>query len=261
VRLEGDADVVLKDMSLDNSYPLIYEDFAAREMWKVKDPKYGEMLDKFRTAVKRVVFGILYGAGAAKIAETIGISKAQAQAIIEMLFRMFPSIPRYIESTKWELWQFGCVETYFGRRRRVQMKGLTGYLRSRAERQAVNFKIQSTSSDIVMGRLIDVAAPLERDLHGRLLITVHDSIAFELPKKYLSQLPDFVHEYLIKRAGEKHTWLPVEFSWDFEVGNSYGELTPYEEYMKGIQKEEIRDELEEAYSEEEVREDLVLDAA
>jgi DNA polymerase-1 len=263
VRAAPNAAEVLMSMGLDDAYPLIYEDFDQREMWKIKDPKYGEMLDKFRTAVKRVVFGILYGAGPAKIAETIGISKAQAKAIIDLLFSMFPSIPRYMEETKWELRQFGMVETYFGRRRRFAMKGVQGMLRARAERQAVNFKIQSTSSDIVLGRLVDVAAPLERDLQGRLLLTVHDSIGFELPKRYLSQLPDFISEHLVKQAGIKHPWLPVDFKWDFEVGNSYGSLMPFEEYMKGITTtEETRNEFEEAYDEEEVRTDLAsVDAA
>jgi DNA polymerase-1 len=257
VRMEDGADEILKEMGLDNSQALTYDDFASRDAIKLINKVYGEMLDKFRTAVKRVVFGILYGAGPAKIAETIGISKTQAQAIIDLLFRMFPSIPKYMASTRWELKQFGTVETYFGRRRRFAMKGVGGMLRSRAERQAVNFKIQSTSSDIVLGRLVDVATPLERDLQGRLLITVHDSIAFELPKKYLTQLPDFIEEYLVKRAGLAHPWLPVEFKWDFEVGNSYGELMPYEAFMKGITtKEEKLDELEEAYDEEEVRTDL-----
>ena len=256
VRRERGAAEVLRDMGLSPEYPFPYEDFAGRDEWKVKCPPYGEMLDKFRTAVKRVVFGILYGAGPSKIAETIGITRGQAQAIIDMLFRMFPSIPRYIESTKWELWQFGCVETYFGRRRRCSIRGLKGYLRSQAERRAVNFKIQSTTSDLVLDRLVDVAEPLERDLRGRLLLTVHDSIGFELPKRYLSQLPDFVEEYLVMRAGEKHRWLPVPFTWDLGVGDSMGELRSYGEYMKGIPKEEIRDELEEAYSEDEIREDL-----
>ena len=256
VRLEPNADAVLESMGLDGTRPLVYEDFAARDEWKKKEPKYGEMLDKFRTAVKRVVFGMLYGAGPRKIAETIGISLEQAKSIIDLLFQMFPSIQRYMEQTKWELRTFGFVETYFGRRRRFAMKGAAGYLRSRAERQAVNFKIQSTSSDIVLSRLVDVAGPLERDLKGRLLLTVHDSIAFELPKKYLSQLPDFVSTYLEKRAAQAHPWLPVDFKWDYEVGPSYGELSPYDQFIENIIIKEEINEAQEAYTEEEVRTEL-----
>lgn len=262
VRLEPGADEVLKSMDLDPQRALSYEDFAARDAWKRKDPKYGEMLDKFRTAIKRVVFGILYGAGPRKIAETIGISFDQAKGIIELLFRLYPSIPTYIKKTEWELDTFGFVETYFGRRRRFSVQGAAGYLKSRARRQAVNFKIQSTSSDIVLGRLIAANDPLVRDLGGRLLLTVHDSIGFQVPKKYLSQLPDFVSEVLEKGAAQAHPWLPVAFKWDYEVGPSYGEMSPLKDYLANISTEELSNAVEEAYTEEEVRSELATgDAA
>lgn len=256
VRAESGATEVLESMGLDNQYPLTYDDFNAREKIRATNPTYGEMLDKFRTAIKRVVFGILYGAGSKKIAETIGINLSQAQAIIEMLFQLYPSIPAYIERTKWELNTFGLVETYFGRRRRFAVKGATGFLRSRAERQAVNFKIQSTSSDIVLSSLIEIEKPLERDLGGRLLLTVHDSIGFQLPKKYVSQLPAFVDQYLNIKARTKYPWLPVEFKWDFELGPSYGELKPFDTYVAGLTPEEIRNDVKEAYTEEEVKIEL-----
>lgn len=256
VRAEPGAKAVLESMGLDDAYPLTYEDFANRETIKKTNYAYGDMLDKFRTAIKRVVFGILYGAGAKKIAETIGISLSQAQSIIDMMFQLFPSIPKYIEQTHWELRTFGFVETYFGRRRRFSVQGASGYLRSRAERQTVNFKIQSTSSDIVMGRLVAIDAPLRHDLRGRLLLTVHDSIGFEIPKKYLPQLPDFISKYLEKGAAEAHPWLPVDFKWDYEVGPSYGELKPYDAYMEGLDIREITNEAAEAYTEEEVRTEL-----
>jgi len=263
VRLEDGSYEALDSMGLDGDRPLTYEDFLNRDGIKQIDPVYGEMLDKFRTAVKRVVFGVLYGAQSKKIAETIGISQSQAQSIIDMLFRLFPSIPRYIEQTHWELSTFGYVETYFGRRRRFNVKGASGYLRSRAERQTVNFKIQSTSSDIVLDTLVELEGPLERDMRGRLLLTVHDSIGFEIPKRYLSQLPDFVNYYLEKRASEKYPWLPVAFKWDFELGDSYGELKPYDAYIQNKTIQEIINEAAEAYTEEEVRTELadVEDAA
>ena len=257
VRTETGGEAVLRSMDLDPDRPLTYEDFAARDAWKVKEPAYGEMLDKFRTAIKRVVFGILYGAGPRKIAETIGISLDQAQSIIQQLFKLYPSIEAYIKKTEWELDTFGFVETYFGRRRRFNVRGAAKYLVGRAKRQAVNFKIQSTSSDIVMGRLIAAEQPLIRDLKGRLLLTVHDSIGFQIPKKYLSHLPAFVKEVLEDGAAQACPWLPVEFKWDYEVGPSYGELKQYSDYMAANNNiQEPINVSEEAYSEEEVRTEL-----
>ena len=122
----------------------------------------------------------------------------------------------------------------------------------RAERQTVNFKIQSTSSDIVMGRLVAIEEPL-KDLGGRLLLTVHDSIGFQIKKKYATQLPDFIYKHLEKGAAEAHPWLPVAFKWDYEVGDSYGELKPLKAYLEKLNIKELQNDAAEAYTEEEVR--------
>lgn len=252
VRKEEGAGKVLESMRLDNEYPLTYDDFFLRDKIKDADKKYGEMLDKFRTAVKRVVFGILYGAGPQKIAETIGISLQQAQQLIDMLFTLFPSIRTYMAQTKWELQKFGFVETFFGRRRRFSVVGAPKYQLGRAERQTVNFKIQSTSSDIVMGRLVAIEEPL-KDLGGRMLLTVHDSLGFQIKKKYATQLPDFIYKHLEKGAAEAHPWLPVDFKWDYEVGPSYGELKSLDAYLANVNIKELQNDAAEAYTEEEVR--------
>lgn len=265
----ADPEEVLRSMGLTDkdgrdSYRLTYEDFASRGIISHADKVYGKILDKFRTAIKRVVFGILYGAGPAKIAETIGIRQDQAQTIIDMLFRLFPAILAYMEQTRWEMKTFGYVETFFGHRRRFAVKGASGYLRSRAERQCVNFKIQSTSSDIVMGRLVACRDPLVHDLKGRLLLTVHDSIGFELPKKYLSQLPDFIEKHLTVKRNTLLPWLPVDFSWDFEVGANYGELMDYNDYMQNLgaqgKGKGLSNAVAEAYTDEEVRIELASDS-
>jgi DNA polymerase-1 len=239
-------------MNLDDQYPLTYEDFATRDKIKDTDSKYGAMLDKFRTAVKRVVFGILYGAGPAKIAETIGISQTQAQQLIDMLFELFPSIQTYMAQTRWELKQFNYVETFFGRRRRFSVVGAPNYQLGRAERQTVNFKIQSTSSDIVMGRLLAVMNPL-KDMGGRVLLTVHDSLGFQIKKKYAAQLPDLIYTYLEQGAAKAHPWLPVAFKWDYEVGPSYGELKSLDAFLANTAIKEYSNDAAEAYTEEEVR--------
>jgi len=252
VRQSPGAKEVLATMDLDNEYPLTYEDFANRDKIKGVDKKYGGMLDKFRNAVKRVVFGILYGAGANKIAETIGISLAQAQDLINMLFQMFPSIKTYMAQTEWELETFGFVETFFGRRRRHSVVGAPKYLMGRAKRQSVNFKIQSTSSEVVMDRLVALEDPL-KDMGGRLLLTVHDSLGFQVLKKYASQLPDFIYTNLELGAAKKNPWLPVAFKWDYEVGPSYGELKSYDAYAANTMIKEYSNDAAEAYTEEEIR--------
>jgi uracil-DNA glycosylase family 4 len=209
-----------------------YETYANRNNAQLfPDKNLRKLLDDERSQIKRVVFGILYGAGPEKIAETIGITVERSTALIEMLYRMFPDIKRYAEQVEFEVDRFKFVETKFGRRRRFPLAGISRH-RGRAHRQGRNFKIQSTSSDIVIGQLVEMDEPLRHDFAGaRMLLTVHDSIVFQYPKRYLSQLEAFVTHYAEKRVREKYAWLPVPFTADIEVGHNYGECQSIDKYM------------------------------
>jgi len=187
-------------------------------------------MKKTRTNVKRVVFGILYGAMAKKIAETAGISIEEAQGVIDKLFARFPALVRYMDETVEQIHRLGFVETLFGRRRRFPLQGVNGFFQGQAERRGKNMKIQSTSSDIVLGQLTEVAEHIH-ELGGRLCITVHDSIVACVKKAYVKQLPDFLDYYAVKRVSEKYPWLPVSFTCDISVGSNYGELTKLHEYL------------------------------
>lgn len=209
-----------------------YEDYANRDNpTLLPDKNYRKQLDKERTQIKRVVFGILYGAGKYKIAETIGVSIEIAQQLIRTLYDMFNAIEEYGMNTEREVRERGFVETVFGRRRRFPLHGLSRH-QSRAFRQAKNFKIQSTSSDIVMGQLVEVEERLRLDYGGRMLMTVHDSMVFEFPKKHLTQLKDFLTFHGEISIEKKYPWLPVPFKMDIEVGPSYGEVQSINSYLK-----------------------------
>jgi DNA polymerase I-like protein with 3'-5' exonuclease and polymerase domains len=226
----------LELIGIDDTHAWSYEDFQSSKVFlgdKRKgiigtDPWYGAQLEKLRKNIKRVVFGILYGATPNKISSIVGITEEQSQVIIATLDRMFPTIKEYVTLTKQQVQTLGVVETYFGRRRRLYVRNLPFNLRNKAERQGVNFKIQSTSSEIVLGVLCAIDEVLRHDLSGQLLLTVHDSVCFELPKKYAAQAVDLIEDYGVKRVGKMYPWLPVPFKWDVTAGPSYGEQTAIE---------------------------------
>jgi len=212
-------------------YKYPYEEVQLAKDGLHPNPLVGKKYKAARNAIKRTVFGILYGAKAPKISATAGISLEEAENVISKLMEMYPSIKGYINNTKKEIATVGYVETLFGRRRRFPLHKVNSYYRSTAERQGVNMKIQSTSSDIVLSQLIEIA-PHMSEIGGRLCITVHDSIVGTFKKKYLSQLPDFLQYYCVDRVSEKYPWLPVKFECDIEVGPSYGELRPLRNYIQ-----------------------------
>ncbi len=231
---------------------------------------YRKLLDLERTRIKRVVFGILYGAGPGKISETIGVSLEKGKELIELLFTMFPAIRDYIEEVKFLVARDAYVETMFGRRRRFPLQATSRH-RTRAERQAQNFKIQSTSSDIVISQLLEIHAMIQSDrtwpewgihkpLHTygvRLLITVHDSIGLQWPKKLLNALVPWLTYYGETRVKEKFPWLPVPFAMDIEVGDSYGECMDIKKYLAGLPADYFD---EGVYEERELLNELRADA-
>lgn len=204
-----------------------YDDFVARR--NAGDAQ----LDHLRTGIKRVVFGTLYGAGDAKIAEqiygTLSTDPAEAARQVafasstrKAVFARFPKVGEYVASTQSEAMTQGYVDTFFGRRRRFPLSEVDRTLLSKARREAVNFKVQSTASDLVISQLVEVSQHLG-DLNATLQLTVHDSMCGSIDPAYVFELEDFFDHFIVDRVAEKFPWLPVPFKYDADVGTNYGE--------------------------------------
>jgi DNA polymerase I-like protein with 3'-5' exonuclease and polymerase domains len=265
--------LALEKAGIDDDHAWSYEDFGdrgkmlkkglgkgdakVRTTWEIPSlVEYAMRLDKLRDNIKRLVFGMLFGAGIRKTAEIAGISLDLAQQIRDLLFTKFPSIPLYMDQTKWELRMLGLVETFDGGRRRFPMDTSRAprSLLARAERQAINFKVQRTNSDIVLSVLCWIAEAL-RDMGGRVLLTVHDSIGFQVPKKYAHQIPDLFYQMGTVRVAKECPWLKSPYRWDVTLGPSYGEQTPAKDYIAGLPPPVPEAELD-GYTAEEVFDDL-----
>lgn len=140
------------------------------------------------------------------------------------------------------------------RRRFLVGAGAPSELRAKAERRAINFKVQGTNSDIVLTVLCWIAEVVERDLKGRLVLTVHDSIGAVVPKKYAHQLPDIFLKHGTERVAKAFPWMPVPYRWDVEVGPSYGQVTSVEKYLASLPPE-YAPQLD-GYTEEEMLDDM-----
>jgi uracil-DNA glycosylase family 4 len=220
-----------------NIFDIPYDVFVAQ---KDIDPE----IKLKRTATKRVVFGIIYGAGPYTIAEQIYGTLAPedtpereaqisyANDVMDLIFERFPKIRKYISDTKEEVQAHGQVRTFFGRRRRFPLRKASWKDKARAQRMAVNFKIQSTASDIVLSQLCEVEQNLG-ELDGRVLLTVHDSMGGEIHRSQVPALRAYFDHYIVNRVKERFPWLPVPFSYDLEVGPNYGEMIAYEVLENG----------------------------
>lgn len=102
-----------------------------------------------RVLGKKVNFTTEYGAMAKKVAETLIITEAEAQAFVDAKEAAFPVAAAWKNKVIEEARSLGYVCTKMGARRHLReaLNSNDGYESSKAERQAVNFKVQSGSAE------------------------------------------------------------------------------------------------------------------
>lgn len=82
---------------------------------------------KRRNNVKSVLLGLMYGRGAASIAEQMEVSVKEASKVMEDFFKQFPKVADYIVYVQQHAIDYGYVETATGRRRRLPDMSLPEY--------------------------------------------------------------------------------------------------------------------------------------
>ncbi|GDX81945.1 DNA polymerase [Deltaproteobacteria bacterium] len=136
---------------------------------------------EMRRAAKAINFGIVYGMGAFRLANELGISRAKAAAYIEGYFARYPQVRAYMESACARARELGYAETLYGRKRPIAgLDASNQGDRAAAERIAVNTPIQGTAADLIKLAMIEV----DRLLVGTgttMLLQVHDELVFESP--------------------------------------------------------------------------------
>ena len=151
----------------------------------------------------------------------IKITVEEAQAYLDNFFKTYPGVLTYIHRTQAFVSQFHFTYTYTGRQRRLPISIYSRAQRNRVARQAVNARIQTTSSDLVEKNMINLHKAI-KSLGGRIIITVHDSMGFQLPKGSTG-VKEVLDNVIIHKTQESFPWLPVVWKYDCERGESYGE--------------------------------------
>lgn len=176
---------------------------------------------KERKLIKRAVFGTLYGASHYKIAEILQIELSEAQRIVDTLFAAYPGIKNYILRTQEEVKRQRYVTTFFGRERHFPPAFDWREL-SAQFREAVNFKIQSTASDITLRQAALLNRELlKRDL-GMVLGLVHDAIFGQIREDREDEFKKLLHYYLVEEPRQSFEWLPVPLEYDLKIAKTYG---------------------------------------
>lgn len=186
-----------------------------------------ELYSDKRQAAKAVTFGIMYGAGPAKISEQVTkdsgkyFSKNEASEVINDYFKTFYKLKEWIEDRQRFIEANGFVYSFFGRKRRLpNVKSEDKGIKSHSIRSGLNFLVQSTASDINLLGAIDMNAYIQsNNMKSRIFALVHDSILAEVPNDEIELYSEKLQHFVQLDRGVSIPGAPV--GCDFEVGDDY----------------------------------------
>ena len=145
---------------------------------------------KLRTNVKSINFGLAYGMGPHKLADTLLITNREAERLIEKYFKAFPAIKYFLESLGNYGKRNGYIKTYAPYRRIRWFDEWDGNRTDKAvmgkiERASKNTPIQGSGADMCKSALVMVRDHIHHNnLPVKLVMTVHDQIDTIVHKSY-----------------------------------------------------------------------------
>jgi len=166
------------------------EDVHARTASELFEPEGGRPSPEMRRIAKAINFGIIYGMGASKLSDELGVDHKTAKGYIEAYYRKHGGVLRFREAMIEQARKEGFVTTLFNRRRYLpDIHHRNRFVRGEAERMAVNTPIQGTAADLIKKAMIRIHHRLEREgLEARMILQVHDELVFELPERELDRV-------------------------------------------------------------------------
>jgi hypothetical protein len=186
-----------------------------------EDEAVAKMADDLRKNAKNVNFGAQYDAMAPKLAETLIIPVADAQAFLEAKFAMFPRFEEWKEEVKAEAGRLGYVTTCLGARRHLREAILSDnkWDMEKAMRQGPNFKIQGSSAEqtkLAMARVWRSGVLWKYDVV--FFATIHDELVFSVHRDHALEVIKIFHDAMVEPYGN----LPVPFLGSISLGPNFG---------------------------------------
>jgi DNA polymerase-1 len=208
----------------------------------------GEVKTKYpekRGQVKAIQFGLIYGASAYSLAETLQIERDEAEQLITDYFKQFLKVKQFIDGAHKRLMRDGHVEDVFGRRRyfpevkqklpRKKWQHLTEAERklaraiAAAKREAQNFLIQGASATITKLAMIRCHEHITAEHPEiRMLLTLHDELQFEVPEPLVAHFAQELPGLMCDLGLEERFGFKVPMKVEVKVGPSWGELKKWE---------------------------------
>jgi DNA polymerase I-like protein with 3'-5' exonuclease and polymerase domains len=165
---------------------------------------------KLRQVAKGINFAVVFGAGSAKVASMAGISVQEAEKFLKVHRRAFPEIYRLkkqiVEDCR-SCWP-PHVTTLLGRKRRLPtIHSRSDSERWKAERQAVNSRIQGSAADLIKVAMLRLDARLEDEMD--LILSVHDELVTVCAEEDADRCASLVRDAMLGTEIQKLVKVPL----------------------------------------------------
>lgn len=171
-----------------------------------------------RKVAKNLNLGIMYTMGAEKLARQLGISLQESYDILRRWKRTFPNVSKFTKRASQVAEERTYVKTILGRRAR--------FPDPRWSYRAANRIIQGGSADILKWKMVEIDNYLvKNNLEDvcRMLLTIHDSLVFEIRKDCLHLIP--VIAGIMERVNGAPFNLKIPFIADHKWGDNWAIAT------------------------------------
>lgn len=181
-----------------------------------------------RVVAKTLNFGVVYGITPIGVSKSLTkelerkVDQREAAGYINLFLNKYPAVRKYIKLVKEVVRRDGYLDTYFGRRREFDIyPGIYANQLEKIYRDAVNFPIQSTASDLVLVATGKIWHKMrDMNMKSKMVAHVHDSILFDLVDNELD-----IFLKMVKPTMEdiSYEWLNVPLVIDLKMGYNWGE--------------------------------------
>ena len=219
--------------------PLSYAEYV--EHLDNKESPLHKAVKVTRASGKTTNFSSEYGAQAPKMASVLFVPVEEAQIYLNAKTEAFPVSAAWKEQVQAEAKAKGYVTTMLGARRHLRDAILSTdrYAASKAERQAVNFKIQSSSAE--MTKLSEGAMyreGLEQKFDCEVIGPCHDEVIVSVAIKDLYEFLPVMHRCMVQPYADMKVPIKSSIAFGASFGPAHqveiGEMPTREAIEKGL---------------------------
>ena len=198
-----------------------YNEF--KTMLASEDPTVKDKADKLRKDGKTTNFGTQYGLQAENLSIKLMCEREVAQQFIDAKAAAFPRIDPWKAEVEGEAAELGYTTTMLGARRHLRdaMMADNSWDRSRAERQASNFKIQGSGAEMAKLTMSEIwrRGIFTGRYDAQFIAPIHDEVVFSMHKDCAVDVIREVHECMVQPYA--NMTIPIVSS--ISLGRNFGE--------------------------------------